>query len=519
MNKNRIYYIVTILFFSSIYYAQVMELPVYKNVDEPIENRISDLLNRMTLEEKVDLVSGAGFSTKKNIRLGIPELLMTDGPQGPNANGRSTHYGAMINLAATFNTDLMYEAANNMGKETRIFGRNMLLAPMINIIRTPFGGRSYECYSEDPFLTARMGVSAVKGIQDAGVVSSTKVLTANNQEWNRMVADVRVSERALREIYLPAAKAAVQEADTWSIMTAYNKINGIYAGENKHLIQDILKDEWRFSGFTVSDWGGTHSTVESANAGLDLEMPTGKFFDKKLVDAVKNGKVKESILDDKVSRILRVIFKAGLFDESPASYGGHSNTPERRALALKTARQSIVLLKNTRLPGQKNNFLPLNRDEIKSIAVIGPNGDVARMTGAGSGSLKGNYEISPYKGITNKVGENISLIFEKGIPDRAVNAPVVGPEYFTTIDGQPGIYAEYYNNKEQEGDPVYTTIEKDLNFNWGWGSPKEGVVNLDKWSAKFTGKLKSPGEGWYEIGFRVDNGVRLYIDGEKVLDA
>lgn len=497
------------------------ELPIYKDATKEVEQRVDDLILKMKLEEKVDLVGGAGFKTKGNVRLGIPELLMADGPQGPNARGRSTHYSAMINLGASFDTELMQQIGKNMGQESRIFGINMLLAPMINIVRTPFGGRSFELFSEDPFLTSRMAVSYVKGVQKEKVVACTKVMTANNQEWNRFDVDVHVSERALREIYLPAIKAAVLEADSWSIMAAYNMVNGDYACESKHLLNDILKEEWGFKGFTVSDWGGVRSTVKTAYAGLDLEMPTGKFYGDRLLNAINNGKVEESILDDKVRRILRVMFKAGLFDESIYSYGGHSDTPERRALALKAAQESIVLLKN------KNNMLPLNLQKIESIAVIGPNGDVARMNGSGSGFLKANYGISPLEGITERVEKNIVVKFERGFPEKKQSLPIAEAEYYHLENGEPGIYAEYFNNRELEGEPVLTRIEESIDFVWGYGgerdsekpgSPKPGVVNLDKWSARWTGKIRSPGEGWYEIGLQSDNGVRMFIDGKKVLD-
>ncbi|MCF6284709.1 MAG: glycoside hydrolase family 3 C-terminal domain-containing protein [Candidatus Hydrogenedentes bacterium] len=453
--------------------------------------------------------------------MGIPELIMADGPQGPNSKGRSTHYSAMINLAATFDTDLMHAVAKNMGQETRIFGRNMLLAPMINIIRTPFGGRGFELFSEDPYLTSRMTVSYVKGVQEERVVTCTKVMTVNNQEWNRFDVDTRVGERALREIYLPAYKAAVQEADTWSIMAAYNMVNGHYACESKYLLNDILKEEWGFTGFTVSDWGGVRSTVKTAHAGLDLEMPTGKFYGKKLLAAIQDGRVKESILDDKVRRILRVLFKAGLFDESIDSYGGHSDTPERRALALKAAQESIVLLKN------EDHFLPLDAQKIKSIAVIGPNGNVARMTGSGSGFLKGNHNVSPLQGIVDRVGANTTVQFERGFPEKKMELPIAQAESYVLPDGQPGIHAEYFNNRELEGKPALTRVEKSIDFAWGYGgeqdpdnpgSPDPGVVNLDKWSARWTGKFKSPGDGWHEIGLQSDNGVRMYLDGKKVLD-
>ncbi|NOX65669.1 MAG: beta-glucosidase [Chlorobi bacterium] len=505
--------ILSLLIISGQIISQSLDLPAYKNSKNDVETRVKDLLSRMTQKEKVDFVGGDEFKTKANVRLGIPSITMSDGPLGPNTHRRSTNYSSMLNLGASFDPELMYRIAEQIGEETRIHGRNMLLGPNVNIARVPHNGRTFEAFGEDPYLMSKMAVPYVKGVQSKNVITSTKHWVANNQEWNRFVVDAEVDERALREIYFPAFKAAVQEADTWSIMAAYNSVNGEFACENGYLLNDVLKDEWGFTGFVVTDWGGAQSTIPMANSGADLEMPNGKFWGDNLLKAIKDGKVSETTLDDKVRRILRITFKAGLFDESVDKYGGIIDMPHRRSLALKAAEESIVLLKN------ENNLLPLDKNKVKSIAVIGPNGNVARMYGSGSAYLDGVYGISPFEGIRNKVGNNISVKFEQGIPDRAVNAPMVGAEYFTTNDGEPGIYAEYYNNKEQEGEPVYTTIEKNINFNWGWDSPKEGVVNLDKWSAKFTGKFKSPGDGWYEIGFRVDNGVRLYIDGEKVLDA
>ena len=529
--KKYLLILLSILLAPEMVPAQKPELPIYKNSEKDIKARIDDLLGRMSPQEKVDLVAGAGFQTKENPRLGIPAILMTDGPLGPNVHGSSTNYSATINMAATFDTDLVRRVAENLGEETRVKGRNMLLAPMSNIIRTPFGGRAFELFSEDPWLTSRMAVAYVKGMQSKRVISCTKVMTANNQEWNRFDVNALVSERALREIYLPAIKAAVQEADTWSIMAAYNKVNGEWCCENKYLLTDILKNEWGFTGFVVTDWGGARSTVKMANSGLGLEMPQDKYYGGNLLKAIQNGEVKEATLDAKVRRLLRVMFKAGLFDESSDSYGGVSDTPERRALALKVAQESIVLLKN------ENNFLPLHRDKIKSIAVIGPNGDVARMKGAGSGALDGHYGISPLQGIQEKAGHKVAVRFKRGFPEERLELPIASKDSYLLPDGQPGIYAEYFNNRDLEGKPVLTRIEKAVNFDWGYGggrdsdwgyggkheakhlgSPQPGVVNLDKWSARWTGKLRSPGDGWYDVGVQSDNGVRLYIDGEKILD-
>ncbi len=487
---------------------------------DTIDGKVEVILNQMTLEEKIDLLGGEGFKTSKNERLGIPELVMTDGPLGPNSNGLSTNYSSMINLAASFDTHLMRRVAINIGQETRIKDRNMLLGPCLNIARAPHAGRTFEGFGEDPYLVSRMAVEFVKGVESQGVATCTKHFVANNQEWNRFDVDARISERALHEIYFPAFRAAVIEADGSTIMAAYNQILGDYSTESHYTLTDILKNEWGFTGVAVSDWGGARTTVKMANSGLDLEMPTGIHYNEKLIKAIKDGSVTQNTVDDKVRRILRVMMKKGLFNQPKNLFAEDtSNTPERRALALETAQKSIVLLRNG------GDFLPLDAAKIKSIAIIGPNGNVAQMHGGGSGSLTGHYGISPLEGISNKVGDSISVKFARGVVEESKDLPIAGAEHYFLQDGSPGIYAEYFNNREQKGEPVYTCIETDIDFDWGFGgdkggpgSPKPGVVNLEKWSARWTGKFASPGDGWYEFGLRSDNGVRMYIDGKKVLD-
>ncbi len=506
--------------------ALILALPAtqscqnHRSEDDSLESRVEGLLTRMTLEEKIELVSGLGFKTKAIPRLGIPEIVMTDGGIGPNRAGKSTNYSATINLAAAFDIGLMRRVAENMGEETHIAKADMFLAPMINIIRTPFGGRAFELFSEDPYLTARMCVEFVKGVQSKNIITCTKVMAVNNQEWNRFDVDVRVSERALREIYLPALQAAVQEADTWTIMAAYNSINGDYGCENNHLLNEILKKDWGFTGAVVSDWGGARSTVKMAHAGLDLEMPVALYYGDPLRKAIRAGQVEEKVLDDKVRRLLRVMFKAQLFDKAKADYGP-SDTPERRALALEAARKSIVLLKNDR------NFLPLDPEKIQSIGVIGPNGDVAQMSGGGSGFLQGNYGISPYEGIAAQTKGKTAVAFERGIALERLELPVAEARYYLLPDGTSGIKGEYFNNRDLEGQPVLTRTEPSVDFSWGYGdgrdpgqkgSPDPATVNLNHWSARWTGKFRSPGSGWYEIGLAADNGVRLYLDGKKIID-
>ncbi len=493
-----------------------IDIPGYRNPALPVEKRVNDLMNRMTFAEKIDMVSGAGFTTKSNIRLGIPEIVMTDGPLGPNTKGRATNYSACINMASTWDDSLIKRVGVSIGEETRVLGRNMLLGPCLNIARVPQHGRTFESFGEDPFLTSRMAVAYIKGVQSQRVITSTKHFAVNNQEWNRGVVDVNVDERALREIYLPAFKAAVQKADTWSIMAAYNKFRGAYCCSNHYLLTEILKNEWGFDGFVVSDWGGVHNTVQTANSGLDLEMPDGAFLGDELITAIEQGEVAKDVVNEKVRRILRVMFKSGLFDESVKDYGGLANTEDRRALALEVARKSIVMLKN------ENKILPLDRGKIKSIAVIGPNADEARMYGGGSGYLPAHYAISPLQGLRDKVGEDVKIRFVKSGRLKRQTLPAIESQLLTPPGADPGehgLLGEYFNNKELEGEPALRRIDDQVDFSWDTDSPAPGVVNKDLFSARWTGTFTSPGSGMFELGIMSDNGCRLYLDDKLVIDS
>ncbi len=526
------------------------QLPTYKNINKTTEQRVKDLLSRMTLDEKIDMLRGVGTKrvapdshaktdspneiiqaldfqsrTKENIRLDIPQLIMTDGPLGPKGKGYSTNYSATINFAATFDKSLVKQIGISMGAETRNLGFNTLLAPCINIARTPFNGRSFEAFGEDPYLTSILGVEFIKGIQSQNVVSCAKHYIANNQEWNRMSVDVNLSERALHEIYLPAFKAAVKEADVWTVMSSYNKVYGQYLAENKYLLNDILKEKLGFTGAVISDWGGTHNTLPTLLSGLDLEMPIGKVMDYESVLAeIKKGTVSVSIIDDKVARLLRVMFKAGLFDESVASYGGQTNTEYRRKLALEVAEKSIVLLKN------EANLLPVKKENHNKIAIIGPYGNIARMTGSGSADNPGHYAISIQDGVKKLYGECSNIKFERGIAVSKMDLSVL-PSSLLLLPkekgDEPGVWAEYFNNRDLKGEPALSRKEQQLNFDWGYGSPRDNkggspnpkVVKTDEWSARWTGRLISPGDGWYDIGLKADNGVRMYLNEQLVINS
>ena len=299
---------------SSMKNSEDDQLP-YKNPKLTIDKRVEDLLKRMTLDEKIDMLGGTGFATKPNERLGIPELRMTDGPLGVRW-GKSTAFPSGICLSATWDPTIAGKVGAAIGREVKGHDRHVILGPCVNIARIPQGGRNFESYGEDPFLASRMTVDYIKGVQKEGVAATVKHYACNNQELERMFVDTKVDERTLNEIYLPAFKAAVQEADVLCLMNAYNKVNGYYCSENDYLLIDKLKKEWDYKWLVMSDWGAVHSSIPTANGGMDLEMPTGEFLNKNtLKEAIKNGIVKESTINDKVGRILRVIFKLGLFEK------------------------------------------------------------------------------------------------------------------------------------------------------------------------------------------------------------
>jgi beta-glucosidase len=398
--------------------------PAYRNSKLPVEQRVQDLLARMTLEEKLDLLSGTGFESKPNPRLGIPAIRMADGPQGVRikppkkraGSGRSTSglpvpataFPAGIALAATWDPELIQRVGRALGQETRALNKDMLLAPCVNIQRVPHGGRNFESFGEDPYLASRTAVAFIQGVQRQGVIATVKHFAANNQECKRKTINVEAAERALHEIYFPAFQAAVQEAGVWSVMSAYNKLNGAWCSENRFLLTDVLKNLWGFQGFVVSDWGGVHTAVKAVNAGLDIEMPRGQFLNRRrLLPAVASGQVRPAVIDDPARRILRAMFSIGLFDR-PGSQGGAVDTPERRAVARAAATESIVLLKNT------GELLPLLPRKIRSIAVIGPNANEARVGGGGSAMVRPTHAVSPLEGIRSRAGTLFELGYALG---------------------------------------------------------------------------------------------------------
>ena len=391
--------------------------------DSSIDEKISSIIKKLTLEEKIAMLhANTLFSSAGVKRLSIPDLHCDDGPLGireevlpgwGSANlttDSATFFPNGSALAATWNPELAYRFGHDMGEEARARGKQIILAPAFNITRTPLNGRTYEYYSEDPFLNSRLAVQTVKGIQSQHVAACVKHFAVNNQEVERGRIDVQIDERTLREIYLPAFRASITEGGAWTIMSAYNKIRGEYCSENDYLLNQILKKEWDFKGFVMSDWGGTHSTVTAANKGLDVEMGSGEkynqyFFADKLLDSVKAGKVSMETIDDKVRRILWVMYHTSLSDKQPA---GKINTPAHSKTVYDIASESIVLLKN------EKHLLPLNLAGVRSIAVIGDNATRTNHLGGFGAGVKARYEVTPFDGLKKRLGNKVTLVYANG---------------------------------------------------------------------------------------------------------
>jgi beta-glucosidase len=374
----------------------------------------------MTLEEKVNMLHAKHMFISAGVeRLGIADMIYADGPFGireemqPDGwaglgweNDKATFFPTGSALAATWSPELAYKYGTGMAKEARLRGKDMLLGPAINIQRIPTGGRTYEYLSEDPFLSSKLSVQYTKGVQDNGVAVCVKHFALNNQENNRGTVNVVIGERAMREIYLPPFRATVEEADAYGIMPAYNKVNGWWCSENDLLLNKILRDEWGFAGMSISDWGGTHSTVNAVKHGLNVEMPSRKYMGQALIDSVKAGKVSEEIINRRVREILRVRLAIKPVPTEVANKEMTSQ-PAQQKIAYEVACKSIVLLKN-------EGVLPLKLKDKLRIAVIGANATQIMGSGGMGAGVKTLYEITPLEGLKNRIGEKAVIIYAKG---------------------------------------------------------------------------------------------------------
>lgn len=417
--------------------------PQYLDQRTEIENRVSELLSRFTLKEKFKILASHGrrriYTTAPINRLKIPSFKMTDGPLGASYHSsgfkKNTRFPAPISLAATWNKDLAREVGVAMGEEVRAIGRHMILAPAMNIHRTPLCGRTFEYFSEDPYLTKEIAIQVVEGIQSRGIGSCLKHYVANNQETDRATSSAEIDERTLHEMYLRAFRAVVKEADPWAVMAAYNKINGVYACENKYLLRELLFERWGFNGIVMTDWFSTRkdqTTEGCINAGLSLEMPwTIKYKIKFLQKAYDDGSFDDEMLNDLVRRNLRVMLLTGAISDSTNLPKGTRNTPHHQNLARRAAEEGMVLLKND------GKLLPINVETIDKIALLGPN--MKKKFGGflkgGSSGVKPPYEIAPLAGMRRKCKGKVKIVTDASQADIAI--------VFAGLDNKKGGDSEF----------------------------------------------------------------------------
>ncbi len=496
-----------------------------------MEARVETLLGQMTLEEKVDLLGGVdAFYVGAIPRLGVPRLKMSDGPLGARNDGPATTMAGGIGLAATWDADLAAEVGAQIGRDARARGVHFMLGPAVNIYLSPTNGRNFEYMGEDPYLASRIAVAYIQGMQKQGVSATIKHFVANNSEFDRHNVDAVVSQRALREIYLPAFEAAVKDAHVGAIMTSYNLVDGSHMSQQGKLNVDVVKKDWRFDGLIMSDWVSTYDGVAAANGGLDLEMPSGEFMNKKtLLPAIREGRVTVATIDDKVRRILRTAVRFGWLDRDQTDRSIPVYNQQGNAAALRAAREAMVLLKN------EANLLPLDRQATRTVAVIGPDAYPAVPVGGGSAAVAPFAAVSFMQGLSDALGASARVSYHRGL---ATWTQLANATAFSTAakDGKPGLTVETFDNPDLSGTPVSTDVERHISkkpkLTWadlaemdpaeafalfaGGGPPPKGS------SMRWTGYYTPPTAGACEVFAQVtgeSGGYRLLVDDKVVLDS
>ena len=468
--------------------------------------RAEALLRRMTLEEKIAYVGGdRSFYIRAVPRLGIPEIKMADGPAGCRNWGPSTAYPSAVGLAAAFDGALAERVGGALGRDCRARGVHLLLAPGVNIQRSPLNGRNFEYLGEDPFLSGKTAAAIIRGVQAEGVLATVKHFAANNQEWDRNHVSSEVDERTLREIYFPAFERAVREGHVGAVMSAYNLLNGTYCTHDAWLLKDVLEGDWGFEGFVMSDWSAAHDPAGTANGGCDLEMPSGEQMNERtLLPLIAQGRVATGTLDDKVRRILRAVVAAGFLDRKQQRDDIPRDDPGSVETALAAARESIVLLRN------EGALLPLDRTRLKRIAVIGPNAHPAVWGGSGSAFVTPLHAVSLLDAITRGAG-GAQVVHHPGVrqPSDAarLGRPFVGP-----------VRQEVFAGKDLSGKPVLVTSVDRIDF-----APEEGAapapgLGSEHYSIRWTGEGSAPRAGRYQVVTNADDGIRVRVDGRLVID-
>ena len=471
-----------------------------------MSSRIESLADKMTLEEQVSMLSGEDFWSLPAIaRLGIGKLRVTDGPNGARGGGsliggvKSSAFPVGIALGATWNVRLLNEIGSALAEEVKSKGAHVSFAPTVNLHRSVSNGRNFECYSEDPILTASLAVGYIEGLQSQGVSATVKHFVGNESEIERTTIDSVIAERTLRELYLVPFEWAVKKAGTWGVMSSYNRLNGTFTSENPWLLEQVLRKEWHYDGVVISDWFGSHSTVATVNAGLDLEMP-GPTRDRgeKLVAAVEAGEVSRETLRSRVLNVLRLMERTGALDDHGEFVERADDRAEHRALIRRAGAEGAVLLKNA------NEVLPLSG--AGRIAVIGPNARVAQIMGGGSSQLNPHYRVSPWDGLVAALGE-----------ERLGHAAGAGNNRFEPL--LRGAFAtDYFASEDLSGPVVHSDTMEEAQAFW-IGRVADGKVDPLHFSARLTGQFTPGITGEHRVGIYSAGLGRVFVDGRLVADA
>ena len=477
-------------------------------------SNINKLLQDLTLREKISLMSGFNsWYTNKIDRLGIPSIKMSDGPNGvrgdSNSGKSSACFPCAISIGSTWDMDLINQLGVALGEEAKVKDVDVLLGPTINIHRHPLGGRHFESFSEDPFLTGKIATEYVQGVQSQDVAACLKHFIGNDTEYERHLVSSNIDEKTLREIYLLPFEMGIKDGNAQVVMSAYNKLNNIYCSSHKELLIDILKDEWGFDGYVVSDWGAALETEENANGGLDLEMPgPGNAWGDKLYAAVTEGKVEEELINDKVRRILNIASFSKRFENPEIKPEESHNTEEHRKLLKKAAAGGMVLLKN-------NDLLPL-KSNIKNLAIIGPNAKEAQIIGGGSASLKPHYQAHPLEAFQSKLGEQTNISYAKGCHTHKY-LPRVNEKF---MDNKEGFLVEYFEGSNFDENLV---MQEHLIGNKFWvfeGFAKDVIAKLERpdISVRFSCAYTPDISGQHEFEIFGIGKARFFIDGKELID-
>lgn len=475
-----------------------------------------ELVGRLSLDEKLSLFTGRDDWHLRGLPdHGLPPLRVTDCGHGVTLAeppyGSATCFPTSVGLSSTWDPDLLFEVGAALGRETRAKGCGILLGPMINLHRTPLGGRNYESFSEDPLLTGRLAAAWIRGLQSTGVGACLKVLACNNQQLHQYTHSVELDETTLRELYLKASEIAIRESQPWAVMTSYNQLRGFQTSEYPHLLRSIVRKEWGYDGVVISDWGAVRSPKALA-AGMDIEMPgPGKHVTpEKLRVEMEEGRLSAAQVDEVAVRIIRLLFAAKHHVDGPSEL----DSPRHRSLARKAAERSVVLLKND------NAVLPLQLDSLKSLAVIGPNAAHARLGGGGSASVTPFYSISPLDGLRELAAGKCDVRYAEGcflVGDQ----PTVPSDVLRTgpqADAPHGLTGKYFETHDTTASPSLERVDAMLDFSWGWSAPGHGVPRFH-FGACWSGWLIPPATGLYTLGFQADQAMaRLYLDDQMILD-